>query len=106
MRVVEIFKGSRNDEMYLYVDQKVGTDSVPKELLENFGTLESVLIMPLNEHKKLAREKASSVLQSIAENGYFLQMPPKPEALADAQIAAMIKAEEELSDGKDKKPNR
>ncbi|MDB4022367.1 YcgL domain-containing protein [Litorivicinus sp.] len=104
--MVEIFKGSRNNEMYLYVDQKVGTDSVPKELLENFGTLESVLIMSLNEHKKLAREKASSVLQSITENGYFLQMPPKPKALADAQIAAMIKAEEELSDGKDKKPNR
>ncbi len=98
MRVVEIFKGNKRDEMYLYVDQKEGLKSIPEDLLVTLGNPESVMTFPLTKSKKLARVKASEVLESIERQGYFLQMPPVPAALAEAQITAMVKAEQQLTD--------
>ena len=105
MRVVEIFKGNKREEMYLFVDQKEGMKSVPEDLLATFGNPESVMIVPLTDSKKLARVKASEVLESIERQGYFLQMPPAPEALAEAQISAMVKAEEELTNAQNEQPD-
>ncbi len=105
MRVVEIFKGNKHEEMYLFVDQKEGMKSVPEDLLATFGKLESVMIFPLTDSKKMARVKASEVLESIERQGYFLQMPPAPEALAEAQISAMVKAEEELTNAQNEQPD-
>ena len=105
MRVVEIFKGNKCEEMYLFVDQKEGMKSVPKDLLATFGSPESVMIFPLTDSKKLARVKASEVLESIEKQGYFLQMPPAPEALAEAQISAMVKANEELTNAQNEQPD-
>ena len=96
MRLVEVFKGSRRDEMYLYVDQKAGTKPVPEELLGTFGELTSVMVIPMTGERKLARVNASDVLAGIEKDGYFLQMPPPPHASAEAQIAAMVEAEEKL----------
>ena len=105
MRVVEIFKGNKREEMYLFVDQKEGMKSVPEDLLATFGNPESVMIVPLTDSKKLARVKASEVLESIEKKGYFLQMPPAPEALAEAQISAMVKANEELTNAQNEQPD-
>ena len=105
MRVVEIFKGNKREEMYLFVDQKEGMKSVPEDLLATFGNLESVMIFPLTDSKKMARVKASEVLESIERQGYFLQMPPAPEALAEAQISAMVKANEELTNAQNEQPD-
>ena len=105
MRVVEIFKGNKREEMYLFVDQKEGMKSVPEDLLATFGNPESVMIVPLTDSKKLARVKASEVLESIERQGYFLQMPPAPEALAEAQISAMVKANEEFTNAQNEQPD-
>ena len=105
MRMVEIFKGNKREEMYLFVDQKEGLKSVPEDLLAAFGQPESVMILPLTNSKKLARVTASDVLESIEKQGYFLQMPPKPEALAETQISAMVKAEEELANAQNEQPD-
>ena len=61
--------------------------------------------LTLNAGKKLARVEAADVLEAIEQQGYFLQMPPPPEALAEAQIAAMVKAEEQLADAQNQEPN-
>ena len=52
MRVVEIFKGNKREEMYLFVDQKEGMKSVPEDLLATFGNPESVMIFPLTDFQK------------------------------------------------------
>lgn len=96
MRLVEVFKGTKRDEMYLYVDHKAGVTAVPEGLLATFGELSSVMVIPMRADRKLARVSASDVLAGIASDGYFLQMPPPPHASAEAQIAAMVEAEEEL----------
>lgn len=103
MRVIEIFKSHKKEEMYLYVEQKNGLKSVPDDLLATFGQTESVMVLLLTKDKKLARVTASDVLAAIEDQGYFLQMPP-PEALAEAQIAAMVEAEEKLADAQKQQP--
>ena len=104
MRVIEIFKGHKKEEMYLYVEQKNGLKSVPDDLLATFGQTESVMGLLLTKDKKFARVTASDVLAAIEDQGYFLQMPPPPEALAEAQIAAMVEAEEKLADAQKQQP--
>jgi len=104
MRVIEIFKGHKKEEMYLYVEQKNGLKSVPEDLLATFGQTESVMVLLLTKDKKLARVTASDVLAAIEDQGYFLQMPPPPAALAAAQIAAMVEAEEKLADAQKQQP--
>ena len=104
MRVIEIFKGHKKEEMYLYVEQKNGLKSVPDDLLATFGQTESVMVLLLTKDKKLARVTASDVLAAIEDQGYFLQMPPPPEALAEAQMAAMVEAEEKLADAQKQQP--
>ena len=104
MRLVEVFKGSVTEEMYLYVDQKEGVERVPEDLLKRFGTLASVMVIPLTEARTLARANAREVLASIESQGFYLQMPPPAEALVEAQIAAMIEADEQLRGGQDEEP--
>lgn len=106
MRLVEIFKGDKKEEMYLYVDQKKGLQKVPEDLLASFGRIESVMVLPMTQDKKLARVKASDVLEGISKEGYFLQMPPAPEALGEAQISAMVKAEEQLAEAQNQEPKQ
>ena len=106
MRLVEIFKGDKKEEMYLYVDQREGLQKVPGDLLASFGRIESVMVLPMTQDKKLARVKASDVLEGISKEGYFLQMPPAPEALAEAQISAMVQAEEQLAEAQNQEPKQ
>lgn len=76
----EIFKSSRKEEMYLYVDKRRGLAGVPEALLERFGTPLSVTTLLLSADKRLARAEASEVMAKIAEQGFYLQMPPAKEA--------------------------
>ncbi|QHD49379.1 YcgL domain-containing protein [Vreelandella aquamarina] len=75
----EIFKSSRKDEMYLYVDKRKGIESVPDALMDTFGEPVPVLTMILTEDKTLARVKAADVMAAIDEQGFYLQMPPAKE---------------------------
>ena len=75
----EIFKSSRKDEMYLYVDKRKGMETVPEVLMETFGKPVPVLTMILTADKPLARVKAADVMAAIEEQGFYLQMPPAKE---------------------------
>ncbi|EWH00130.1 YcgL domain-containing protein [Halomonas sp. BC04] len=80
----EIFKSSRKEEMYLYVDKRQGLKEVPEALLERFGKPVPTLTLILTPDKPMARAKASDVIAAIREQGYYFQMPPaKEEYLMD-----------------------
>jgi uncharacterized protein YcgL (UPF0745 family) len=80
----EIFRSSRKEEMYLYVDKRQGLAEVPAVLLERFGKPVSVMTLILSPDKTLARAKASDVMAAIREKGFYLQLPPaKEEYLLD-----------------------
>lgn len=77
MKICSIFKSSRKDEMYLYVDKRDQLTRVPEPLMEMFGKAVHVMDMPLTKERKLARiESTDALLSAIEEKGFYLQMPP------------------------------
>lgn len=75
-RLVQIFKSSSQQEMYLYVDKARGLADVPDDLLARFGEPESLMTLLLAPGRKLARADATEVLTRISDQGFYLQMPP------------------------------
>lgn len=75
--ICTIYKSSREEELYLYVEKDTELSTVPDELLKRMGKAREVMTILLNAEKKLARVQASIVLQDIEEKGYFLQLPPE-----------------------------
>ena len=106
MPLIEIFKGSKVAQMYIYVDRKDGLDKVPDELLARFGSIESVMLIKITAEKKLAQVCAKDVLSSIENQGFFVQMPPSAANLVETQIAAMIYAEEKLNSAQQPEPGK
>ncbi len=80
-RLVEIFRGSRKPETYLYVDRARGLADVPPPLLAQFGETSSVMVLALEPGRRLARADAAEVLRQIDERGFYLQMPPTADEL-------------------------
>lgn len=71
-----VYKSSRKQGMYLYVERKDGCEELPEALRSIFGTPIHVLDMVLTPVKLLARANAREVMDKIAEQGFYLQMPP------------------------------
>lgn len=77
-----VYRSSRVEGMYLYVDKADDLTRVPEELFTRFGRPELAMTLELHPERKLARADVNKVLEAIAENGFYLQMPPKSEAAA------------------------
>ena len=83
-KFISIFKASKVEELYVYVDRVKGIASLPEELQEKLGKTIHVTDMILEPTRKMARADAKKVLQQIEEKGFYLQMPPaKEEYLLD-----------------------
>jgi uncharacterized protein YcgL (UPF0745 family) len=95
-RLVSVFRSPRRDGMYLYVDRREGTARVPPALLDLFGAPAHAMDLLLTPQRQLARADAVDVLAGIRDRGYFLQMPPQP----DAEMNAIILANEKLAAGR------
>ena len=78
----EIYKGTKKDEMYLYVPAEQGLEAVPEVLLESFGELSLVMKIILSSEKKLARVDIETVMEEIHNKGFYLQVPPSTWQLA------------------------
>ena len=74
-----IYKGTRQADHYLYVEREDDFARVPKPLLQMLGELRLVMTLELDEDRRLAQADASQVMQALREEGYFLQLPPRPE---------------------------
>jgi uncharacterized protein YcgL (UPF0745 family) len=77
----QVYRSSRRQEMYLYVDKAEGLERTPGVLLQQFGEPEPVMLVHLDGKRRLARANADEVLREIREKGFYLQMPPGPADL-------------------------
>lgn len=73
--ICQVYRSSKKNDMYLYVDKKEDLSRVPAPLLTLFGAPKAAMVLMLSEEKKLARVDVNDVMQQIIEKGYFLQMP-------------------------------
>jgi uncharacterized protein len=74
--VCQVFRSSRKEEMYLYVEKANGLKDVPEVLMKQFGEPQEVMTLLLTADRKLARADIGEVLKEITEQGFYLQMPP------------------------------
>lgn len=74
-RLVQVFRSSRREGHYLFVDLAEGLERVPEALLLGFGRPEPALRLNLSPGRRLAVADAGAVLDAIAEKGFYLQLP-------------------------------
>jgi len=79
-QICKIYRSSKNEAMYLYVDHQEDLDRIPEPLMQRFGKPKLAMTLALSLDKKLARADVAKVLEAIREQGYYLQLPPSPEA--------------------------
>lgn len=80
-KICSVYRSPKEEGMYLYVDKKNDLESVPEELLKLFGKPELAMTLLLTPEKKLARADAGRVIEMIQEQGFYLQIPPRPDEL-------------------------
>jgi uncharacterized protein YcgL (UPF0745 family) len=61
--------------MYLYLAEKDAFSELPDGLMEHLGEVEFVMDLTLTPERKLARENVTTVMSSLEERGFHLQMP-------------------------------
>ena len=74
-----IYKSLKKDYLYLYIINKDDFSKVPDALLSNFGKMEFVMDIELSQERKLAKEDAGKIIDSLKEQGFFVQLPPQRE---------------------------
>lgn len=72
----DIYKSSKKEGMYIYVKFGQALNAVPENLQRTLGKPEKVMSLELTEDKKLARADVKNVMNSLEEQGFYLQMPP------------------------------
>ena len=74
-----IYKSLKKDYLYLYVTNKDDFSKVPEALFKHLGKMEFVMDLELSPERKLAREDVGKVIESLKEQGFFVQLPPQKE---------------------------
>jgi uncharacterized protein YcgL (UPF0745 family) len=70
-----IYKSSKKQNLYLYIQNKDDFSSVPEALFNSLGKLELIIELDLTPERKLAKEDPVKVIASLNQKGYFLQLP-------------------------------
>ncbi len=74
-----IYKSNKKEGVYLYLPKRDDFSKVPQPLMERFGLPQFVMMIKL-EGRSLAQVDTNKVVESIKQNGFFLQLPPpQPE---------------------------
>jgi len=74
-----VFRSSLKDFTYIYLQEGLDFEDLPTELKALFGTPELVMNLELTAQRKLAYADVTEVMQSLSDQGYYLQMPPKED---------------------------
>ncbi|MGF1694797.1 YcgL domain-containing protein [Vibrio kyushuensis] len=77
-----IYKSSKKEGTYLYIPKKDDFSQVPDTLMQMFGKPIFVMVIKLDKHN-LAQVNKEVVIQSLADEGFFLQLPPRQENLLE-----------------------
>ncbi|SFC13965.1 YcgL domain-containing protein [Pseudoalteromonas denitrificans] len=78
-----IYKSSRKADTYLFVEKRDDFTKVPQALLDTFSKPVFVMIINLATRDTLAGSDIEKVKHSLAEQGYYLQLPPPVENMLE-----------------------
>lgn len=84
---VAVYASARKSDTYLYMAETSALDELPDALQGLLGALRPVITLELTADKVLARTTGAEVLQKIADDGYYLQLPPGPTDVSQGQAS-------------------
>ncbi|WMQ73451.1 MAG: Protein YcgL [Sodalis sp.] len=70
-----IYRSSKQDQTYLFVERREDFTRVPADLITHFGKSLFAMILPLDGSKKLASADIEKVKELLKEQGFYLQVP-------------------------------
>ena len=73
---IYIYRCEGKKDAFLFLPQKGEFEKLPKTLNNMLGVLHFSFEFKLVEGKKLLRTEASTVIKTVQEYGYYLQLPP------------------------------
>ncbi|EPC5391486.1 YcgL domain-containing protein [Serratia liquefaciens] len=82
-----IYRSSKRDQTYLYVDKKDDFSRVPEDLMKSFGTPQLAMVLSLEGREKLASADIEKVKEALKEEGFYLQVPPPLENLLNQHLS-------------------
>lgn len=71
-----VYRSTRRAELYLYLLRDSTLDDIPEALSRLTGRLEFVMDLELHQGRRLARCDVETVMASLEEQGFYVQMPP------------------------------
>ena len=74
-----VYKSLRQFDYFLYVRADDGLSRVPQGLQRLLGAVEKVMDLELHAQRTLAQADVREVMSQIETQGYYLQMPPRPD---------------------------
>lgn len=83
----QIYRSSKREELYLFVPERDRFEQIPASLMAGFGRPVFVMELELTPERRLARSDVREVMRLMAEQGYYLQMPPPPEQVFSGRRA-------------------
>jgi len=72
----KVYRSGKKAETYLYLAHDRDFDDLPEALRQAFGEPHFVMHLRLSPERRLARVGVEQVLEALAGEGYFLQLPP------------------------------
>lgn len=82
-----IYRSSKRDQTYLYVEKKDDFSRVPEDLMKSFGTPQLAMVLSLEGREKLASVDIEKVKEALKEEGFYLQVPPPLENLLNQHLS-------------------
>ena len=73
---IRVLAGKRKPDTYLYIPEDAETEELPADLLSLLGGLREVITLDITPERQLARCTGAEVLEGLANEGYYLQLPP------------------------------
>ena len=84
-----VYKSAKKAQTYLFINKRDDFSEVPEALMKMFGKPELVTVLNLATKDKLGFADLTKVKESLAEQGYYLQITPKEEVLLKSHVASM-----------------
>lgn len=71
-----VYKSLKKGDMYLYLAHEKQLQDLPAALTSMLGVLQFVMDLELTLDRKLARVNVATVMENLAHQGFYLQLPP------------------------------
>jgi hypothetical protein len=73
----KVYRSEKRAETYLYLAHDRAFDDLPADFRRAFGEPVFVMHLQLRPDRPLARVPVERVIEALADQGYFVQLPPE-----------------------------